>query len=271
MVQSDQVGVSVERGESSFNEPVTGLVSWRARSAEHRRFVEKAEQTARFNKWSPKAVVSRMLRALGYEVRKLRQVNGHVGATLEQRLLAEEHHRFYGRPWCLGRDHFDYLISRGLKPEHRFLDVGCGALRTGIWIIPYLDTGHYFGIDADLTGLLAGAQYEIPFHRFEPKRPRLLHSDRFELNRWNEHFDWIFAFGVIQHLEPELQRVALSRMAEVLAIEGRIVITPFVPFDGRELEGVFGLQIMHEVVTKPRLFSNDITWIELMRSGSRRS
>ena len=33
--------------------------------------------------------------------------------------LAEVHHGGYGRPWCLGRDQVDFLVSRGLKPHHR--------------------------------------------------------------------------------------------------------------------------------------------------------
>ena len=47
----------------------------------------------------------------------------------------------------MGKDHFDYLIYHGLKPNHTFFDVGCGALRTGQHIIPYLNSGNYFGLD----------------------------------------------------------------------------------------------------------------------------
>jgi hypothetical protein len=34
-------------------------------------------------------------------------------------LLDETHHRQYGRPWSIGRSHFDYLVQIGLRPQTR--------------------------------------------------------------------------------------------------------------------------------------------------------
>ena len=53
--------------------------------------------------------------------------------------ITERHHNAYGIPWAVGREQFDYLVSRGLESRHRLADLGCGTLRTGIWIIRYLD------------------------------------------------------------------------------------------------------------------------------------
>jgi hypothetical protein len=38
----------------------------------------------------------------------------------------------------MGKLQLDYLVERGLKPEHNLLDVGCGPLRAGIHFIEYL-------------------------------------------------------------------------------------------------------------------------------------
>ena len=45
------------------------------------------------------------------------------------------------------KTHFEYLIEQNLQPHHKLLDVGCGALRSGKHIIPYLDVKNYYGID----------------------------------------------------------------------------------------------------------------------------
>src|SRR5256885_1508932 len=66
---------------------------------------------------------------------------------IDERFLREAHHNQYGRPWVLGRYMFDFLVESGLRPEHRLLDFGCGALRLGVWALAYLDQGNYFGID----------------------------------------------------------------------------------------------------------------------------
>jgi hypothetical protein len=57
-------------------------------------------------------------------------------------MLAEEYHRAYGRPWVLGRCYFDELMAPQVRPSDRVLDLGCGAGRVGIWLIPFLDIGH---------------------------------------------------------------------------------------------------------------------------------
>jgi len=46
--------------------------------------------------------------------------------------LTEYHHHLYCQPWGAGRDQMDYLLRRGLRPGHRVLDFGCGAMRTGV-------------------------------------------------------------------------------------------------------------------------------------------
>src|ERR1700690_1184571 len=49
---------------------------------------------------------------------------------------------------------FNILTGLGLKPEHSFLDIGCGPLTVGIRLIPYLNRGNYFGGDLRIQPLL---------------------------------------------------------------------------------------------------------------------
>ena len=128
--------------------------------------------------------------------------------SLDERFLQEAHHTQYGRPWILGRHMFDFLVESGLRPEHRLCDFGCGALRLGVWTIPYLDAGHYFGIDSHLESLEAAAAYEIPLHALEVKRPRLLWSQDFAFSHFGAQFDWVVDFSSSQKVDPpELPRL----------------------------------------------------------------
>lgn len=58
----------------------------------------------------------------------------------------------------IGRLQFEYLVGAGLQAHHTFLDVGCGSLRAGLFLIPYLNPAHYFGIDISPSILGAGKQ-----------------------------------------------------------------------------------------------------------------
>jgi hypothetical protein len=149
------------------------------------------------------------------------------GPRVKKRLLNEAHRRQYGRPWGMGRYLFDFVCDAGLRPEHRLLDFGCGALRLGIWVIPYLETGNYFGVDSHLLSLEAAATYEIPLHRLEQKRPRLLWNDDFALSHFGTDFDYIVDFSSSSQVRgPARRRRVFSSFAEVLTPGGRLLTSP---------------------------------------------
>ncbi len=53
-----------------------------------------------------------------------------------------------GGMWeIIGEVQFEFLVSQGLKPQHRLLDIGCGTLRGGRHFIAYLEAEKYTGID----------------------------------------------------------------------------------------------------------------------------
>lgn len=140
------------------------------------------------------------------------------------KLLDEEHHRIYGRPWAVGRGYFEFLIQQGVRPTDRFLDFGCGAGRLGIPMIRYLRPAHYFGIEAHRPSLEAFAEYEVPLHGMAYKAPRLLHDDTAHLAQFGTKFDVIVDLYVTHHLDLKLVQHIYQRFAEFLAPGGRVFL-----------------------------------------------
>ena len=64
-----------------------------------------------------------------------------------------------------GRTLFISLLSEGLLPGSKVLDIGCGCLRGGYWLIHFLEQGNYCGIEPNQDMVNAGLKY-----LFEPGR-----------------------------------------------------------------------------------------------------
>jgi SAM-dependent methyltransferase len=147
-------------------------------------------------------------------------------APVDEAFLNEVHHRQTGRPWALGKYIFDFALARGLRPEHKLLDVGCGALRFGVRAIAYLDEGNYFGVDSHLKSLEAGATYEIPLHGLEHKRPRLLWDETFTFTHFETEFDWAMDFMTSVHISSMQVRQLFGGLAKVLRPGARVLSSP---------------------------------------------
>lgn len=85
--------------------------------------------------------------------------------------------RAIGGDWdTAGKHQLDILRSLGLQRDHSLLDFGCGTLRAGKDIIPYLDKGKYTGIDISPEALRS-AHDLIEKQGLEEKTPRLIFND----------------------------------------------------------------------------------------------
>ena len=52
-----------------------------------------------------------------------------------------------------GENQLVILTHFGLTPSSMVLDIGCGCLRGGRWLIPYLNSDCYFGVEPNLEML----------------------------------------------------------------------------------------------------------------------
>jgi SAM-dependent methyltransferase len=101
----------------------------------------------------------------------------------------------------LKRFQFDFLKSRGLKPHHFLLDIGCGPLQGGLEFIRYLEPGNYAGIDIRPEPI-ATAHIRVAKSGLAAKNPRLAVSGSFGREELGDGlFDYIWASQVLYHLD----------------------------------------------------------------------
>lgn len=150
-------------------------------------------------------------------------------------VAAGKHRETVGGLWGeLGALQIEFMKDQGLKPEHKLLDVGCGALRGGVRFVHYLDAGNYFGLDINQSLLEAGYDVELAAEGLRAKLPRsnLLSNDEFDLQSVEVSFSFALAQSVFTHLTFNRIRQCLTRVAQVMKEDGVFYATFFELPDG---------------------------------------
>jgi len=98
-----------------------------------------------------------------------------------------------------GRLQLAALLREGVYPWSKVLDVGCGCLRGGYWLIHFLDRGRYFGIEPHAVMLQKGIDYVLGPEVLEEKKPRFDTNDRFDFSVFGEKFDVLVARSIWSH------------------------------------------------------------------------
>lgn len=115
-------------------------------------------------------------------------------------------HAAVGSMWEeIGSLQFQYLVSRGLRPHHTFLDFGCGTLRGGRHFIRYLEPIKYAGIDIS-SEAIRYARALVKEEALADRQPELVldHSLTLDFPGLNQRFDYILAQSVFTHLPDDL-------------------------------------------------------------------
>jgi SAM-dependent methyltransferase len=124
---------------------------------------------------------------------------------------------------------FNLLTTLGLRQNHSLLDVGCGSLRIGRLLIPYLNRGKYFGIEPAEWLVAAGIKHELGEAVVETKRPTFFFTDSPGiLKRANISFDFALAQSIFSHCGLDLIKGWLSAISGSLGQNGALVAT-FLP------------------------------------------
>ncbi|MFO1476088.1 MAG: class I SAM-dependent methyltransferase [Verrucomicrobiota bacterium] len=130
----------------------------------------------------------------------LRNINNYWKELTPDDIRQKEHRTLVGGMWDeIGKLQFDFLVSRGLKPESKLLDVGCGSLRGGIHFVRYLNPGNYHGIDINQSLLQAG-RVELNEAGLGSKTVHLHRTDTFDASSFGAKFDFAVSVSLITHL-----------------------------------------------------------------------
>lgn len=127
----------------------------------------------------------------------------------------------------VGKFQFDFLTSHGLRPNHRFLDIGCGNLRLGAQLIPYLDAEMYVGIEIS-PRVLSAALDVIRSSQLQQKLPYVfLVSETDYCFLPENHFDAVHAHSVFSHLPIDEVEKVMRQAFRVLKPGGWFDFTYF--------------------------------------------
>ena len=141
----------------------------------------------------------------------------------------DEHYRAYVGP---PRDYdlisamvFNLLTCTGLRQEHRLLDIGCGSLRVGRLLIPYLAEGNYVGVEPNKWLVRDGIRNELGNDLVKLKKPQFSYNT--SLSEFNEplELDFAFAQSIFSHCGKDLINGWLSEIHPHLKDSGVFLAT----------------------------------------------
>jgi cyclopropane fatty-acyl-phospholipid synthase-like methyltransferase len=148
------------------------------------------------------------------------KANEYDRQLTEDEIRGKAHREFVGGLWDeIGKLQFEFMRSRGLEPQHRLLDIGCGALRGGVHFVRYLAPDRYFGLDINASLIDAGRR-ELHDAGLADRRARLEVSNRFDFPAFGAHFDYAIAISVFTHLPMNSIVRCLAEARDVLLPHG---------------------------------------------------
>jgi SAM-dependent methyltransferase len=153
--------------------------------------------------------------------------------TTQSQLQAGDHdyRAFVGPPErydIMSASQLSLLFLLGLREGHQLLDFGCGSLRLGRLLIPFLNPGGYFGVEPERWLVDEGFNKELGEDARKVKRPRFDFNRECRCDGFGERFDFVIAQSIFSHMGWVLGVKALRNMAAVLKPSGLIVANWFV-------------------------------------------
>ena len=131
---------------------------------------------------------------------------------------------------------FNLLTTLGLRQHHSLLDIGCGSLRIGRLLIPYLNKDKYIGIEPNEWLVREGIRHEIGESLLQIKRPKFYFTDSpATLSDVKIAFDFAVAQSIFSHCGLDLVALWLSSISKSLVLKGALVAT-FLPSDKDNME-----------------------------------
>lgn len=143
----------------------------------------------------------------------------------------DHHYRaFVGPPDrfdLMGAIQFTLLAALGLREDHYVLDIGCGSLRLGRLLIPYLLPGRYHGVEPERWLVRQGIARELGRSIRRVKRPMFSFSPAFDFGSFGRSFDFLMAQSVFSHAPAPAIRRCIREAAGVMRADSVFAATYF--------------------------------------------
>lgn len=141
----------------------------------------------------------------------------------------DEHYRAYVGP---PKDYdlvsamvFNLLTCIGLRQHHRVLDIGCGSLRVGRLLIPYLNEGNYIGVEPNKWLIEDGIANELGLDLVRIKKPVFSFLPSMDDFKDSLGLDYAIAQSIFSHCGLDLIRQWLSQASFHLKDNATLVAT----------------------------------------------
>jgi len=122
----------------------------------------------------------------------------------------------------VGAHQLSILIKHGLRESHTLLDIGCGSLRGGRFLIVYLNSGNYHGVEPNEGILNAGLESEIPNY----KNSQFHITDDFSFP--DRQFDFLLAHSIFIHASEKQVAKCIAQASRVMHSGSKFLATYFI-------------------------------------------
>lgn len=159
----------------------------------------------------------------------------------------------------------------GLREHHKLLDFGCGSLRVGRLLIPYLAAGNYHGLEPNRWLIDEAISRQIGETLISLKQPKFFQFDDCAAERCGSDFDFIIAQSVLSHTGMDLLKRSLEGFRLALAPSGLALVTVLLPeqLGGVEFHGEgwvypecvsYSPEVLKKLIGEAELFGRSIPW-----------
>lgn len=125
----------------------------------------------------------------------------------------------------MGATQFRLLSTMGLREKHKVLDFGCGSLRAGRLLMPFLEKECYFGIEPNYHLVEEGIEANLGQGIVALKKPTFATNSDFAVPFQDTKFDFIVAQSIFSHTGIELVRKGLKSFHDALGEKGVVLAT----------------------------------------------
>ena len=120
---------------------------------------------------------------------------------------------------------FNLLTCMGLRQHHKVLDIGCGSLRVGRLLIPYLNEYNYYGVEPNEWLVKDGIDNEIGADLVRIKKPTFSFCDSMQGFDKSLEIDFAIAQSIFSHTGKDLLKEWLFQISYHLKKDGVLLAT----------------------------------------------